>query len=109
MRARERLEENVQTACTDLEELVYENASLVDHRDIQWAPVLEEGEVEKLVVDGEVVIGRGFIGGSGMGVSGTRSCANAWMIPGLCGETVQDEGVGGGLGKGGEVEPGGCK
>ncbi len=41
-----------------LQKLVNEYTSLVDHCDIEWAPVLEEREVEKLVINGEEVVRR---------------------------------------------------
>lgn len=83
---------------------MYEDTGFVNHRDVEWAPVLEEREVEKLVVDGEVVVGRGLVGGRGMDLLGTR--ADAWTTAGLCGEAVEDQRVGCRLGKGGEVKPG---
>lgn len=46
-----------------LEEFVNEDACFVDHRKIQRAPVLKEREIEKLVVDCEVIVGCIFIGG----------------------------------------------
>lgn len=83
---------------------MYEDAGFVNHRDVEWAPVLEEREVEKLVVDGEVVVGRGLVCGRGMDLLGTRT--DAWTTAGLCGEAVEDQRVGCRLRKGGEVKPG---
>jgi len=40
----------------DLEKFVDEDASLVYHCNVEGAPVLEEGEVEELVIDGEIVV-----------------------------------------------------
>ena len=37
---------------------MYVDAGLVDHRQVQGSPVLEEGRVDELVVDGEVVVPR---------------------------------------------------
>jgi hypothetical protein len=46
-----------------LKQLVYEDASLIDHGNVERAPVLEEGQIEQLIVDGEVVIGCIFVWG----------------------------------------------
>jgi uncharacterized Zn finger protein len=57
MRAREWHAANVCWATlTDLEELMNQDTCLVHHCDVQWAPVLEKREVEKLVVDREIVV-----------------------------------------------------
>ena len=45
-----------------LEEFMHKNACLVYHCDIQRAPILEEGEIEELVVDCEVIIGSVIVG-----------------------------------------------
>lgn len=37
---------------------MYQNAGLVDHRDVEGAPVFKEGEIEEPVVDGKVMICR---------------------------------------------------
>ena len=35
---------------------MYEDACLVYHCNVEGAPVLEEGEIEELVIDGEIVV-----------------------------------------------------
>lgn len=42
--------------CTYLQKLVDVDACLVDHSNIEWPPILKEGEIKELVIDREVVI-----------------------------------------------------
>lgn len=54
------------------------DASLVDHCEIERAPVLEEGEIEELVIDREVVVSGIVIGGCGGAAS--WCCAYAGIV-----------------------------
>ncbi len=40
----------------DLKQFVDQDAGLVDLAEIKWAPILKEGHVRKIVVDGEPVV-----------------------------------------------------
>jgi hypothetical protein len=88
---------------TDLEELVEENTGLVDHGKVEWTPVLEEGQVYELVVDGEVVVRRVVVlGDRARAMVATR--ADLWALArGLC--AVEEGRVRRGRGKGGKVQP----
>lgn len=55
---------------------MYQDTRPVNHRHVQWAPVLVEREVEQVIVEGEIVVGRlriGFGGGFGPGPASTVS------------------------------------
>lgn len=52
-----------------------QDARLVDHGEIEGAPVLEEGEIEQLVIDREVVVGGVVVGGCGWASSWSRAHA----------------------------------
>jgi hypothetical protein len=66
---------------TYFKELVDQNTRFVNHCKIERAPVLEEGEIKELIVDGEKVIGVIVVDG--------RRGAHFWsytyvhLIPGL--------------------------
>jgi hypothetical protein len=45
-------------------------ACLVHHGDVEWTPVLKEGEIKELVVDGKVVVSGIVVRGGGGAASG---------------------------------------
>jgi len=64
------------------------NARLVDHGNIEWSPILEEGEIKELVIDRKVVIYGIVIWRIRGATSGT--CADLWLMAWLRGELVED-------------------
>lgn len=50
------MSQQIVMSATHLEQLVYENAGLIYHCEIEGAPVLEEREVNELALDLEVVV-----------------------------------------------------
>lgn len=62
---------------THLKEFVNQDASLVDHREVERTPILEKGEVEEVVVDDEVVVLGVIVGCRRLGGMGT---ANLGMV-----------------------------
>jgi hypothetical protein len=66
---------------------MHKNACLVYHCDIQRAPILEEGEIEELVVDCEVIIGSVIIGCR----RGAAICSRAygWLVSWVRGNFVK--------------------
>ena len=81
---------------------MHKNACFVYHCDIQRAPILEEGEIEELVVDCEVIIGSVIIGCRRGAAS--RSGAYAWLISLIQGNLVQCLRVRWWMGKGCKVK-----
>lgn len=73
---------------THLEQFMYQYAGLVDHRKVEWSPVLKEREIQELVVDGEVVVKSIFIlGGRSRTSSGSR--AKGRLIPSFRGQLIE--------------------
>lgn len=59
---------------------MYQYACFIHHRDVEWAPVLEEREVKQMFVDRKVVVCRVVVGARRRATTGTRT--HAWGIAG---------------------------
>lgn len=71
MHAREGHEVTALRRCAYLEKFMDVDACLVHHGDVEWTPVLEEGKIKELVVDGEVVMCSIVVWGGGGAALGT--------------------------------------
>ena len=66
---------------------MYQNARLVNHRQIQRAPVLEEREVRQLIVECEVPVHHVIVGCERGRATGYAS--NIWYIDGIPSDFIE--------------------